>query len=73
MLLRLLMRTHRRGLAALDRGATTRALARLPVMSRLAAARSAIPEHALEAIDRLEAEIDAACTTAEAATAGRDG
>ena len=72
-LLRLLMHTHRRGLAALDRGATTRGLARLPVMARVAEAKTAIPEHALDDLDRLQAAIDAECRTAEAVTAGRDG
>jgi V/A-type H+-transporting ATPase subunit A len=72
-LLRLLMRTYRRGLAALDRGATTRALARLPAMRRVAAAKAAVPDHALDEIDRLEAAIDAECRTAEAVSAGRNG
>jgi V/A-type H+-transporting ATPase subunit A len=72
-LLRLLMRTYRRGLAALDRGATTRALARLPAMRRVAAAKAAVPDHALDEIDRLEAAIDAECRTAETVSAGRNG
>ena len=72
-LLRLLMYTHRRGLTAIDRGATTRALARLPVMSRLAAAKTAIPDHALDEFDRLETAIDTECQTAEAVTAAGNG
>ena len=72
-LLRLLMYTHRRGLTAIDRGATTRALARLPVMSRLAAAKTAIPDHALDEFDRLETAIDAECQTAEVVTAAGNG
>jgi V/A-type H+-transporting ATPase subunit A len=66
-LLHLLMHAHRRGLRALDRGATTRALAQLPVVARIVSARSEIAESALADIDRLEGEIDAAFATVEMA------
>lgn len=67
-LLHLLMHMHRRGEQAIERGATTRALAGLPVMLRIATARSDIAESALAEIDRLEAAVNAECEAAESAT-----
>jgi V/A-type H+-transporting ATPase subunit A len=69
-LLHLLLHTHRRGAVALERGATARGLAELPVMTRIARAKSEIAESALTEFDRLEAALDAGCAANEAATAG---
>jgi len=66
-LLHLLLHTHRRGEKALERGVTTRALAQLPVIARIATAKSAIAESAVAEIDRLEAAVNAECEAAETA------
>jgi V/A-type H+-transporting ATPase subunit A len=66
-ILHLLLHTHRRGLVALDRGLTARGLTMLPVMARVACAKSDIAETALGEFDRLEAAVDAECESAHTA------
>lgn len=72
-LLRLLLHVHRRGLDALDLGATARALAEMHVLEKVARARSAIRETDLAAFDAIEAEVDAACVAASTETAAAHG
>ena len=62
-LLRLLLRVHARGLQAVDRGATAKALAAMPVLSSIARARSEIGDDNLAALDALESEVDTACAS----------
>jgi V/A-type H+-transporting ATPase subunit A len=64
-LLDVLLHTHRRGQAAIGRGVAARALAALPVMARVAQARSAIDERSLDAFDRLKGAVDVACAELE--------
>jgi V/A-type H+-transporting ATPase subunit A len=64
-LLALLLRTYRRGLAALERGATTRALAALPVLPLIARAKSTIGDDRLAEFDTLDAALDAQCASVE--------
>jgi V/A-type H+-transporting ATPase subunit A len=63
-LLHLLLHTHHEGLAALERGASTRALARLPVMARLVDAKSAIGDNDLQDLDALEVIVTGECKQA---------
>jgi V/A-type H+-transporting ATPase subunit A len=69
-LLRLLLGVHARGLQAVDRGATAKALAAMPVLSSIARARSEIGDDNLAGFDALEAEVSAACASVEAAATG---
>jgi V/A-type H+-transporting ATPase subunit A len=70
-LLSLLLLLHRRGAESLARGVTARALASLPVVTRLARARSEIGEDDLAAFDRLESAVRNECAGLDAAiTAG---
>lgn len=64
MLLRLLLHTHHRGRAAIERGASTRTLAGLPVMSRIVGARSQIGDHDLHDLEALEAIVTEECERA---------
>jgi V/A-type H+-transporting ATPase subunit A len=57
-LLRLLLRLHARGLAAIDRGMTAHAVANLPVMLRLTRAKSEIGDAELARFDELEGAIE---------------
>jgi V/A-type H+-transporting ATPase subunit A len=65
-LLRLLLRVHTRGLAAIARGVTAHALANLPVLARSARAKSEIGEAALADFDELEAAVERECAALEA-------
>jgi V/A-type H+-transporting ATPase subunit A len=67
-LLHLLLRIHARGLAALERGVTTQALANLPSLARSARAKSEIRDGALMDFDELEAAVDQECASLEAAS-----
>jgi V/A-type H+-transporting ATPase subunit A len=67
-LLRLLLRIHARGLAAVERGVTTQALANLPFLARAARAKSEIRDAALMDYDQLEAAVDQECASLEAAS-----
>jgi V/A-type H+-transporting ATPase subunit A len=67
-LLRLLLRIHARGLAALERGARAQALANLPALARSARAKSEIGDASLMNFDALEAAVDLECATLEGAS-----
>jgi V/A-type H+-transporting ATPase subunit A len=69
-LLELLLHTYRRGLAALGRGVTARALAALGVMTRVSRAKSDIDDRSLAAFDGLKEAIDADCASLEQQVAG---
>lgn len=60
-LLRLLMHVYHEGVKALERGATTRSLSRLPALAQVAAAKSEITDAALDEIERLETIVTEAC------------
>jgi V/A-type H+-transporting ATPase subunit A len=62
-LLSVLLHMHRRGTEALGRGATTRQLTQLPIIARLARARSEIGDDALTLFDDLRCAVDAECST----------
>jgi V/A-type H+-transporting ATPase subunit A len=64
-LLRLLLRVHARGLAAIDRGLTARALANLPVLMRTVRAKSDIGDAELARFDELELAIEQAYAALE--------
>jgi V/A-type H+-transporting ATPase subunit A len=72
-LLHLLLHVHRRGLAAVDRGAAARTLVQLPITAGIAAAKSEIGDADLEAIDRLESAAGGEYDAAAAAIGGRHG
>ena len=72
-LLRLLLRAHHCGLAALDHGATAAALSRLPVMARIADAKSQFGDDDLPGIEALEAIVQHDCDAATLAVEGRHG
>ena len=67
-LLRLLLRFHARGLAALDRGVTAQAIASLPTLARTARAKSEIDDATLLNFDALEAAVDQECASLEVAS-----
>jgi V/A-type H+-transporting ATPase subunit A len=69
-LLTLLLKAHRRGLAALDRGVTTTALAALPVMPLIERAKSEIGDGRLAEFDRLEAALETQCAALESQLSG---
>jgi V/A-type H+/Na+-transporting ATPase subunit A len=64
-LLRLLLRFHDRGLEAIEHGASAHEIARLPVVSRIARAKSEIADDALAGFDELEAAVDRECAALE--------
>jgi V/A-type H+-transporting ATPase subunit A len=66
-LLRLLLHLHARGLQALERGATAQGIANLPVLARVARAKSEISDAALIEFDELEAAVDRECAALEGA------
>jgi V/A-type H+-transporting ATPase subunit A len=68
-LLAVLLHMYRRGVAAIERGSTTRRLSELPIMPRLVRARSEIGDDALAAFDQLHQAIDAECAAIERALA----
>jgi V/A-type H+-transporting ATPase subunit A len=72
-LLHLLLHTHRCGVTALEHGATAAALARLPVMARIADAKSRFGDDALAEIDHLEASVRDDCDAAAAAMVAGHG
>jgi len=72
-LLRLLLRVHRRGAAAIGRGATTRVLSQLPVLRHVAHAKTGIAEHAIEEAARLDTLVEAEFQAAETALAAPHG
>jgi V/A-type H+-transporting ATPase subunit A len=64
-LLRLLLRVHARGLAALERGVTAQTLANLSTLARSARAKSEIGDASLRDFDALEAAVDQECASLE--------
>jgi V/A-type H+-transporting ATPase subunit A len=67
-LLRLILRMHARGLQALERGVTIQAIANMPVLLRIARARSEIDDAMLSELDRLEAAVETECAELENVT-----
>ena len=65
-LLHLLLHAHQCGMAALDHGAAAAALARLPVMTKIADAKSQYGDGDLGEIDRLETLVRDECDAAAA-------
>jgi hypothetical protein len=59
---------HARGLQALERGVTIQAIANLPVLLRIARARSEIDDAMLSELDRLEAAVETECAELENVT-----
>jgi V/A-type H+-transporting ATPase subunit A len=68
-LLRVLLRFHDRGLAAVGRGVAAAALAGLPVVAALERAKAALGEDELGRFDELEAQVDRECFSLEPAAA----
>jgi V/A-type H+-transporting ATPase subunit A len=64
-LLRLLLHVHARGLQVLELGGTAQALANLPVLARIARAKSEIGDAALAGFDELEADVERECAALE--------
>ena len=64
-LLRLLLHVHARGLQVLDHGGTAQGLANLPVLARIARAKSEIGDAALAGFDELEADVERECAALE--------
>jgi hypothetical protein len=61
-LLRLLLRVHDLGLEAIERGASSREIEALPVLSRVERAKEEIGDDELPRLDGLETELEAAFT-----------